>query len=1077
MALKRAAISKITKPRVSKVYPRKRLFRLLDRARNKPVVWINGPAGSGKTTLVASYLDDKKIPCLWYQLDERDSDIATFFYYMRLAGRKAAPHRKKPLPLFTPEYSLGIPTFSKRYFEDLFIRLKTPFALVFDNYQEVAFDSMFHQVIQEALGNVPEGVRVIVASREEPVPQLARLQATQAMEIIGWRMIRFTLDEYKEIIKIHRDEGLTKKTTVQLYQMTQGWISGLILLLQRSRVEGIEPGSLTDQATIEVLDYFSNEVFKNLDKDDQIFLMKTALLPQMSPRMAQALSGVEDGDRLLSELGRRNIFIEKRYHPELSYQYHPLFRDFLLRCANDSISLGQIARLKKHAGEILEASGHIEDAVELYIQSGDWESLIQLILKEAPSLITQGRNQTLSNWIHGIPENVVNETSWLLYWLGVTILPYGPKESQKYFEKAFEQFKVKRDTAGICLAWSGVVDAILWGMEDYTQFDPWIKEFEGLRMNIGELPSQTIEASVAYSIFYALLMRQPSHSEIEQWAEKVLYYFINSTNKDVGIQSIPPLITYYTVMGNKDKLAHVLNSIDRLTSSKEVSPAILITARLAEGQYCFFKGFREKRGIEAISEGLKLANDSGVHIFDSLLLGTAALQDMRTYDLKSAGTKLKMMSSILSSTMPFVRSYYHYLRTIEAFTRGDLLEATEHVDLALKLVLDVGAPYNICLVRLSKAQILHKMGNVQEARENLDNALKLSAEIKSKQFKYLVLMVKAQFAIEEGDETSGLKILRQALKLGNNEKYIYTPFDQTLSYGGLCVVALENNVEVDYVTELINERRIILDKPPLHLENWPWPIKVFTFGRFGLIIDGKPFRFPKRAQQRPLDMLKVLISLGGRETSEEAISDFLWPDADGDMAQRSFKTTLHRLRKLIGYPEAIIYSERKVTLNQQYCWTDVWAFERLIGEADEAWNKTPTEGMNVHTVELRKKAIDLYKGPFLSFEKSSSWSISMRERLKNKYLRNVFRLGHHYEENGKLGEALLLYQRSIEVENLVERFYERLMVCYQRMGQKSMALGVYQQCKEVLESSLGVGPSKEIEDLREAVFSEREIST
>ena len=115
--------AKITQPKAQNTIQRQRLFILLDKAAQKPITWVYSPAGSGKTTLISSYLDSRKLPCLWYQCDEGDSDLATFFYYMGLAAKKAAPRYKKPLPLLTPEYLTGIPAFTKRYFEKLYSRL------------------------------------------------------------------------------------------------------------------------------------------------------------------------------------------------------------------------------------------------------------------------------------------------------------------------------------------------------------------------------------------------------------------------------------------------------------------------------------------------------------------------------------------------------------------------------------------------------------------------------------------------------------------------------------------------------------------------------------------------------------------------------------------------------------------------------------------------------------------------------------------------------------------------------------------------------------------------------------------
>ena len=76
LAKKTAALAKLTRPRLFAAFPRQRLFDLLDQYRKHPLIWIVGPPRAGKTTLVASYLDVRKPPALWCQIDSGDSDPA-----------------------------------------------------------------------------------------------------------------------------------------------------------------------------------------------------------------------------------------------------------------------------------------------------------------------------------------------------------------------------------------------------------------------------------------------------------------------------------------------------------------------------------------------------------------------------------------------------------------------------------------------------------------------------------------------------------------------------------------------------------------------------------------------------------------------------------------------------------------------------------------------------------------------------------------------------------------------------------------------------------------------------------------
>jgi LuxR family maltose regulon positive regulatory protein len=316
------SIAKITRPKITGIFPRKRLFRLLDTFRKYPVIWITGPAGSGKTTLVSSYLDANKIPCLWYQVDEGDSDIATFFSYMGVAAKQAAPRRRMPLPLLTPEYLQGISTFTLRYFENLFSRVKIPNVLVFDNYHSVPADSSFHSMISDGLSTIPDGMNVIIISRHDLPPALCRLHANGLIGMLGWNELRLTLEETAGIVPLKAKQVRSRDTVRQLHLATDGWVAGLVLMLESIK-RGVEPHILGKLTRGEILDYFGNELFNRADKGMQEFLLQTTFLSRMTAKMAEKLTGLPDADKILSTLNRNNYFTERNYSVEPLYQYHP----------------------------------------------------------------------------------------------------------------------------------------------------------------------------------------------------------------------------------------------------------------------------------------------------------------------------------------------------------------------------------------------------------------------------------------------------------------------------------------------------------------------------------------------------------------------------------------------------------------------------------------------------------------------------------------------------------------------------------------------------------------------------------
>jgi two-component SAPR family response regulator len=95
--------------------------------------------------------------------------------------------------------------------------------------------------------------------------------------------------------------------------------------------------------------------------------------------------------------------------------------------------------------------------------------------------------------------------------------------------------------------------------------------------------------------------------------------------------------------------------------------------------------------------------------------------------------------------------------------------------------------------------------------------------------------------------------------------------------------------------------------------------------------------------------------------------------------------------------------------------------------------------------------------------------MTARERLRSKFLRAVGFLGRSLERDGQWTEAIACYRRGLEVDDLAEGFYQRLMLCHGRLGQIAEAVGVYDRCRKTLTAVLGILPSPETETIRRSL--------
>ncbi|MBP2679210.1 MAG: malT, partial [Deltaproteobacteria bacterium] len=941
---------------------------------------IMGPPGCGKTALISSYVESRRIPCIWYKVEEADADLSTFFYYLGLAAAKAAPRKRKRLPLLTPERLPGLSVFAQRYFEDLSSLLPVPSLLVLDDCHRMREDHVFFETLREGIARLAPGIGAILVSRSDPHPSFARDRANRLLEAFRWEDLRLTIEEAAGIVKLQRKGKPPPGLVRDLFERTDGWAAGLVLLLEKTDRERVAPRTIGRQVPAEIIDYFGSEIFRRLDEGRRGFLLRTAFLPRMTASMAEKLTGVERAGSILSEMNRHNQFTKKYLQREPVFEYHDLFREFLLERAMAVYSGEQLSEIRKAAAVLLEESGYLEDAAVLFREVGDWDALSRLILSRAGSLVTQGRYQTLLEWLGALPKEVLYDDPWLLYWKGVCLLPFSPAESRARFEEALHLFDARWEAPGVFLSWSGVVESIVTPMDNLTPVDAWVALLPRLLEKYGGLPSGEIGDEVTCSMYRALSWRQYPRADVEVWTPRALAVAETSSDTRRKFMLNLGFLTSFLITKDTREAEKLFASLRETLKRPDATLLMRLSVDMLDAVFLLVIAQHE-RCLQVTTGGLSFAEKMGVHIADSFLEAYSAMASLKMHDFDTANRFLEGMTVTLDTMKPLPSGMFHLITGCEALYRRDLVKAAFHSKECLRQIEEAGFTTHLPSAHILAAHVRHALNEEKDAARHMMRARRIGYEILNFLGVYLSYLTEAYFHLERNDDAAVIAPLKKGLQIARENGMAGTLLWLPDLFEKVAARALKEGVEVEYVRDFIRRNRLFPDPANPDLERWPWTVKVHTLGRFGLLADDRPVEFGRKVQQRPLSLLKALIALGGRRVPEVRLAELLWPEADGDLAHHAFIVALSRLRKLLGREEALVLKEGQLSLSNGHCWVDAWAFERFLGQAEKARK----EGRGTEANRYFEKALSLYRGPFLHFEELP-WAVSLREKLRGGFL-------------------------------------------------------------------------------------------
>ncbi|MBQ2961038.1 MAG: hypothetical protein IJE09_07440 [Oscillospiraceae bacterium] len=241
-------------------------------------------------------------------------------------------------------------------------------------------------------------------------------------------------------------------------------------------------------------------------------------------------------------------------------------------------------------------------------------------------------------------------------------------------------------------------------------------------------------------------------------------------------------------------------------------------------------------------------------------------------------------------------------------------------------------------------------------------------------------------------------------------------------------------------------------------------IRICMLGEFSLQYGDRIIADSSNRSKKLWILLAYLLCKRDRVIPHDKIIDILWSEDSGSSRPKNaLRITLHRLRSLLDglWPDAghdlILSHNGSCRWNGNFpVQMDYELFERLCQSHPENEEQLLCD---------RLKALELYKGEFLSKFSSELWIIPLSAHLHNLFVQASMEAAMLLSARGRHEEAAHCCRRALAMEPYDETLAQLLMLELCRIGERDAAAEVYDALSQRLFTDFGIEPSEEIKKL------------
>lgn len=387
---------------------RTRLIEQMNAGMGCKLTLISAPPGFGKTTLVSEWVAGCERPVAWLSMDKGDNDPTRFLTYLVAALQTIAGNMGEGVlnviqsPQPPPTESILTALINE------IATIRENFTLVLDDYHVIDAESV-ERALTFLLEHLPPQMHLVITTREDPDLPLPRLRVRGQLAELRVTDLRFTNSEAAGFLKQVMGLNLLEEDISALETRTEGWVAGLQLaalsMQGRKDVSGFIRSFAGDDRYI--ADYLVEEVLQRQTDHVRSFLLQTSILDRLSGSLCDAVTGQNDGKKMLEALERGNLFVVSLDDNRRWYRYHHLFAGVLLsRLMAEQAE--RVLTLHLLASKWYEQNGLLADAIRHALTAEDYIWAAALIERVWPETNRYIQSAPWLGWVKALPDELVH---------------------------------------------------------------------------------------------------------------------------------------------------------------------------------------------------------------------------------------------------------------------------------------------------------------------------------------------------------------------------------------------------------------------------------------------------------------------------------------------------------------------------------------------------------------------------------------------------------------------------------------------------------------------------------------------